>query len=72
LKWSTKQTRYWPKSNGIQSIGSDSKFLNELIVIRNQVNQAKANPNLLQEIERKIKVFIKDIQGGKLKINDFR
>ena len=62
----------WPESESMRSIGSDSKFLNELIVIRNEVGQAKSNPAVLSLVEVKINVFIRDIQAGALKINDFR
>lgn len=62
----------WPKSQSMQNIGSDSKFLNELIVIRNEVNQAKSNPAVLSLIEVKLNVIIRDIEAGALKINDFR
>lgn len=62
----------WPKSRRMQSIGTESKFLNELIVIRNEVNQGKTNPSVLSLVEIKLNVIIKDIQEGKLKISDFR
>lgn len=62
----------WPKSQSMQNIGSDSKFLNELIVIRNEVNQAKSNPAVLSLIEVKLNVIVRDIEAGALKINDFR
>ena len=62
----------WPESRSMRSIGADSKFLNELIVIRNQVNQAKTNPSVLSLVEIKLNVIIRDIQEGTLKINDFR
>jgi len=62
----------WPKSQSMQTLGAESKFLNELIVIRNEVNQAKTNPSVLSFIETKLNVMIKDIQEGKLKIHDFR
>ena len=62
----------WPASRSMQSIGTESKFLNELIVIRNDVNRAKANPAVLSLIDVKLNVIIKDIQEGKLKVNDFR
>lgn len=62
----------WPKSQSMQNIGSDSKFLNELIVIRNEVNRAKSNPAVLSLIEVKLNVIVRDIEAGALKINDFR
>jgi len=62
----------WPESQSMQTLGAESKFLNELIVIRNEVNQAKTNPAILSFVETKLNVIIKDIQEGKLKVNDFR
>lgn len=66
------QSWVWPKSRSMQVIGAESKFLNELIVIRNEVNQAKTNPSVLSLVEIKLNVIIRDIQEGKLKISDFR
>lgn len=62
----------WPASESMQTIGTESKFLNELIVIRNEVNQAKTNPAVLSLVDVKLSVIIKDIQEGTLKISDFR
>jgi len=72
IKGSVATQWVWPASRSMQSIGSESKFLNELIVIRNEVSQAKSNPAVLSLVEVKINVFIRDIQAGALKINDFR
>lgn len=46
----------------MQTIGTESKFLNELIVIRNEVNQAKTNPAVLSLVDVKLSVIIKEIQ----------
>jgi len=67
-----KRGHVWPKSKSMQTIGTESAFLNELIVIRNEVNQGKTNPAILSLVAVKLNVIIKDIQEGALKISDFR
>jgi len=72
VKRLVEMNHLWPTSDGMQSIGSDSRYLNELIVLRNEVNQAKTNPAVLSLVEVKLNVMIKNIQEGSLRINDFR
>lgn len=72
IKQVVESTWVWPASSSMQAIGAESKFLNELIVLRNEVNQAKTNPAVLSLIEIKLNMYITNIQEGALKINDFR
>lgn len=68
-------TRQWvnnffPTAGGQQSIfvGSNTRFLNDLIVLRSQVDQARSTPALLNTLSARLTQIITSIQEGTLVI----
>ncbi|OFZ18686.1 MAG: hypothetical protein A2X94_14355 [Bdellovibrionales bacterium GWB1_55_8] len=64
--------KQFPITQSVASIGANSRFLDELVNLRSQVEQAKANPSLLTSISTTLSSFVNSITEGSLVVDDKR
>lgn len=62
----------WPKTERTANVAVSNRFLDELHLLRQRVDEAQTNPSLLIQIKSKLLEFIGAIQDGSLQVNDNR
>ncbi len=62
----------WPKTEKSINVAANSRFLDELKILRQRADDAQTNPSLLVQIKTKLLEFIAAIQDGSLQVNDSR